>query len=423
MFGGLMKSTSRLALIAVAGFAVGGFASAQAADLGGDCCADLEERVAELEATTVRKGNRKVSLTLYGQITSGVMWWDASRPASTDVTRVNESNVYVVDPQTSSTRFGMRGSAKITSDWEAGFNLELEIQTVDAQRVRVNNDEGPDLGNDNDALFRQAHWYLKSATLGRFAVGRQDMATSSISEIDLSASYIADGMSSSAAGAGIIQSDLFGAIPGAANFSLSNYELNRRDAVRYDTPTFAGFVATVSWGEDDFWDIALRYAGEWNSIKVAAGIGYSEETDSTTFQERTAVQGGLSIMHVPSGLFFTGSAGDRDTDNINGTSVDEEFWHFTAGIEQKWIALGKTTIFGMGGRYKQDQSTTPLVNDGFVDREAEYWGGGIVQQIDAAAMELYISYRHYELDSRADTNPATFDAEFDAVLGGGRIKF
>jgi hypothetical protein len=27
-----------------------------AADLGGDCCADLEERVAELEATTARKG-------------------------------------------------------------------------------------------------------------------------------------------------------------------------------------------------------------------------------------------------------------------------------------------------------------------------------------------------------------------------------
>ncbi len=32
-----------------------------AADLGGDCCADLEERIAELEATTARKGNRKVS--------------------------------------------------------------------------------------------------------------------------------------------------------------------------------------------------------------------------------------------------------------------------------------------------------------------------------------------------------------------------
>ncbi|MDX2204604.1 MAG: porin, partial [Hyphomicrobiaceae bacterium] len=50
--------------MAAAGLLVGGMSmgTAKAADLGGDCCADLEERVADLEATTVRKGNRKVSL-------------------------------------------------------------------------------------------------------------------------------------------------------------------------------------------------------------------------------------------------------------------------------------------------------------------------------------------------------------------------
>lgn len=37
---------------------------AHAADLGGNCCADLEERIAELEVTTSRKGNRKVSLLI-----------------------------------------------------------------------------------------------------------------------------------------------------------------------------------------------------------------------------------------------------------------------------------------------------------------------------------------------------------------------
>ena len=63
MIGGLMKSTSHYALAAAAGLFAGALAitPAKAADLGGDCCADLEERVAELEATTVRKGNRVVS--------------------------------------------------------------------------------------------------------------------------------------------------------------------------------------------------------------------------------------------------------------------------------------------------------------------------------------------------------------------------
>ena len=45
-----IRSISRLALFAAAGLFVSGTSLLQvlAADLGGDCCADLEERVAEL---------------------------------------------------------------------------------------------------------------------------------------------------------------------------------------------------------------------------------------------------------------------------------------------------------------------------------------------------------------------------------------
>ena len=64
-----MRKFSLSALVA-AGLLVGGLSvgSASAADLGGNCCADLEERIAELEATTARKGNRKVSLTVSGWV-------------------------------------------------------------------------------------------------------------------------------------------------------------------------------------------------------------------------------------------------------------------------------------------------------------------------------------------------------------------
>ncbi len=49
-------------------------APVDAADFDGDCCADLEERVAELEATTVRKGNRKVSPTVSGHVRTAVLF-------------------------------------------------------------------------------------------------------------------------------------------------------------------------------------------------------------------------------------------------------------------------------------------------------------------------------------------------------------
>src|SRR6188768_4586547 len=90
MFGGLTKTSSRIAIAAALGMTLGGFAMsaspAKAADLGGDCCADLEERVAELEATTVRKGNKKVSVTLTGWVAEQVVYWDDGVEQNTYVT-------------------------------------------------------------------------------------------------------------------------------------------------------------------------------------------------------------------------------------------------------------------------------------------------------------------------------------------------
>src|SRR3974390_3238712 len=107
MIGGLCKSAGRTALIAAAGFFVGGVAmpSAKAADLGGDCCADLEERVAELEATTARKGNRKMSLTISGQV---------HRPGGGGDDGESSKAYYGLDNRNSSTRLDFAGEAKVT---------------------------------------------------------------------------------------------------------------------------------------------------------------------------------------------------------------------------------------------------------------------------------------------------------------------
>src|SRR3954462_10485392 len=115
MIGGLVKSsTSRLALLAAMGLFVGGLAmpSAKAADLGGDCCADLEERVAELEATAARKGNRKMSLTITGQVNRLVLWYDDGHSSNT---------YYGLDNRNSSSRFLFLGSARVNPSVTMGF--------------------------------------------------------------------------------------------------------------------------------------------------------------------------------------------------------------------------------------------------------------------------------------------------------------
>ena len=99
--------TRKAALIAASGLLSLGAAPAFAADLGGNCCADLEERIAELEATTARKGNRKVSLTVSGWVNQAVFFWDDGV----------ESNVYVGTNSLEQDRFRFNGEAKIDDGW------------------------------------------------------------------------------------------------------------------------------------------------------------------------------------------------------------------------------------------------------------------------------------------------------------------
>ena len=105
--------------------------SAKAADLGGDCCADLEERVAELEATTARKGNRKMSLTITGQVNRAVLWWDDGQVSNA---------YYGLDNTNSSSRFGFLGSARVNPSVSMGFEIMIEIEaggtTIEGQPAR-----------------------------------------------------------------------------------------------------------------------------------------------------------------------------------------------------------------------------------------------------------------------------------------------
>src|SRR5499426_3314351 len=106
MIGGLLKSASSVALFAALGLlASGGVSPAKAADLGGDCCADLEERVAELEATTARKGNRRVSLTVSGWVNRSLLYWNDSF----------QQDIYSVDQGLNTSRFRFVGNAKINA--------------------------------------------------------------------------------------------------------------------------------------------------------------------------------------------------------------------------------------------------------------------------------------------------------------------
>jgi predicted porin len=461
MIGDLLKSASRVALVAVASITLSGVA-AQAADLGGNCCADLEERVAELEATTARKGNRKVSLTVYGQVNEAVIYWNDGQ----------ERNAYVVSNNAARTRFGFRGDAKITSDISAGYLLEIGVRYANSTN-RSQNADGAG-GNSNTLDIRHSAWYLDSKSLGRVWVGKTSSATDGITEINL-ANINSGNMDYSGWNNGFRLRGTNGAQSAITWGNISHQgmgansvgEGDRTNLVRYVTPTFAGFIASASWGEDDRVDAALRYAGEFSGFRIAAGIGFQKLTDINTGDGnsgcRNNVVGGsalisnvdcsaigmsASVMHTPTGLFASGAYGRQKDKMISNTTLNgvasndtNSSWIIQAGIEQKWFALGKSTLFGEYSKHDVGTQVATATNtfrtvgaefgaaagNGIIGSQVKYYGIGFNQAIEAAAADFYIHARNFSNNvdtvSAAGVRSSVSSKDFQAVMTGMVIRF
>lgn len=417
MIGGLKQTTSRLAIAAAAGLFTGGIAltPVQAADLGGDCCADLEERVAELEATTVRKGNRKVSVKISGQVHRAIMFWDDGF----------QDGIFLTDQNDSSTRFRITGSATISPGRTAGYRMEYDLFGADSSNDVSNCGAAGNcrpvahgdglLGSEFDNRWQEI--WIKDDKLGKISLGKGATATESTSEVDLSGTAVAGIWSGAdfsftsfrfrnAAGAGTAITH---------GNSWNNFDGGgRQSRIRYDTPTFGGFTLSTSYAADDFVDGAIRFKKEWNSVRCAAAIGAGHDTDGLDSQDIWRYNGSASCLHSPSGLNLTFAAGTDDDSRRDGVvgSSDAEFWYIKGGISRRWNSHGKTSI-------AIDYGVTSDQVNGTTDGENTIVGAAVVQAINSAAMELYLSYRHVEYD---DNSTTSFE-DLDFVLAGARIKF
>ena len=404
---------SRMTLIVAAGMLLGASAvPVKAADLGGGCCGDLEERVAELEATTARKGNRVGSLQVYGTIATGLMVWDNGE----------DSDAYIVDNDAITSILGFTGKATIKPGWTAGYKMELGVQTSVSSLVTEGKNGDDANGNDNNIAIRYNYVYIESDRLGRVSLGQQSTASDGATEISLANVLISSSPDhgTSLHPGGVLDGLTLGQY-------ASDFDGGRDDLVRYDSPTIYGFTLSAAWGDNDYWDIALRFAKEFNSVKVAAAIAYADDrtgsspalldpvsgngtvgnnllTDGAAF---TQVIGSISVMHVPTGLFVNFGAGERDYDDID---LNATHWGVQAGIERKWMPYGKTTIYGEYDRHED------IVQ---ADTQADMWGVGIVQHFDSAALDLYAQARFWDIED--DNNP---DAdELSTVMLGASISF
>ena len=360
-----MQRLSMLGLGAV--FTLSAFSTVQAADLGGNCCADIEERIAELEATVAKKGNRKVTLTVSGQVVQELLWSDAAASASLKTGKVQDNAL-------EGTRVRFVGEGKVTPSFRAGYVLELGVDQNASEQVSV----------------RHSYVYIDTVA-GKFSLGHTSQATNHIMEMSVVNLAIASKT---------LNSDPLGIHNGIDG--------DRKDLVRYDSPSMGGVVisASLTSGSDEK-DVALRWAGEANDFKAALGVGY-READAINDK---MIGGSASLMNLSTGLFANFAAAKNDNLSLSFVGFqpfkvaigEVKSYQIQAGIERNFFGIGATTLYGEYGNFDLGKSVS-----------LDLVGGGVVQRIDAAAMDAFVAVQQYSVGSGQDVT---------VTRVGARIQF
>ncbi|MGB4865648.1 MAG: porin [Hyphomicrobium sp.] len=424
---------------------------AWSADLGGECCGDLEERVAELEATTARKGNRKVSLNVSGWVNNQIMRWDDG----------HESNTYIVDqlPDLTS-RIGFNGSAEIRPGTKAGYQLTLALDYADAFLVDQND---PNAGTG--PFLIHSYWYLEDKNLGKLSVGfLQHASDNPTFDVDRSGTIfssnpvIFDGSSMFLRPEG-------GSGPGYSDARWRDFAFcesiqlgimldcagDRRNAVRYDTPSWNGLTLSTSWGEDDFWDVKAVWNTEVSGFLLGLSGSYTWSNDKTGNGPAELWQTGLFVKHQPTGLFALFAYNDEKADLAG--KPDGHAWYLKAGLAQKWFPLGTSYIYGDGaqgldqyGGFTRGTGQLCGAFDGvggsisdacagaadatvnLTESTFTRWGVILQQDIDAAAMTVWLKYYKYSLeadflDSKTGLAATQDFHDLDMITFGAAIFF
>ncbi len=407
MIGGLLKTTSALAILAAAGLIVGSVTlapkAARAADLGGDCCADLEERVAELEATTARKGNRKMSLTISGRVNANILYWNenGAPPVNTVANGAfdHASDFYFGNSAGTESNFKLNGSGKISSDVTAGFYMEVRVDpSVGVAQTQNSHQQGPGFSG------RQQYVYLSSKSLGELRLGRLTGAFDDAPYGNFGGGTIG-GLGTTPGGGSFNLRFANGAYSGQTYGGvLGEIFDNQENRIKYISPTLGGFTFKADVGGDDTAGANLGWAQKFGTVNVEAIAAYksSKRIDGVIDQVffpnldpltnvandnlRSAAIS-ASIWETNSGLYLSGEYA-KGYSAITGRN-DTTNWFVQGGWMKNVTGVGVTTIYASYFK-AQDMLTN--------DTSAHYFNVGVDQELSSVASNVYLHYQRDTFD-------------------------
>jgi len=417
--------------------------------------------VAPIPAAPVSAGGDRVRLSLSGQVNRMLLYGNDGQASA----------VRNVDNNNSSTRLRVVGEAQVNPTASGGINIETELRPNSSATTTLTQNL-PQPASAASFTVRQAEAYFQDTRYGGVRLGFGSTASYLAVQNDLSGTAVASYVNVSdfdggfafrqrgsanvpAARGGLVFSPAGSYGPSVASVFNDIDGLGRDDRVRYDTPRYKGFQLATSVADGGAFDVALRYAGEYNGAQLVAAVAYADAVARThltlgtvaglpgaganlygyagvpTGANGTAVLGtatspasgdvsangskqvdGSASLLLSNGLNFTVAAGYRDT-----TYRDPQDRHLTP-----------TMLFGKVG-YRVNlfpslgitaMSVDYTRNDAlqFSGDRAQSYSAALVQNIDGAATELYLSGRVQTLHRTY----ATYN-DLIAIGFGARVRF
>jgi hypothetical protein len=343
-------------------------------------------------------GNDRVKLAISGQVNRAMNLADDG----------DKTKAYFVDNDVSNTRVRLVGTAAVTDTTTVGSTVEVAFSPNNSYDVSQDNESADDFTD-----LRRADVWARNDAYGQFSFGKGSAAADDTAEYDLSlvaGPIMYAGIADPVGGLQFTNgSSLTGIAVGDAFF---NFDGDRQNRVRYDTPTFGpGVQLSVSAGDDQRYDAAVTWGGDygdWTGVEVGpfTTLGALSIRDPNEEDVDWRLAGSFSALHGPTGLSFTVSGGMDETDggdnpyNLYGK----------VGWDTSLFDFGPTG-FGADATYSENVS-------GEGDKGISF-GLAAIQLIEDYGIEVYAQFRWFDLD----TNQVSGVKDIAVGTVGTRVKF
>lgn len=349
-------------------------------------------------AATVTSGSERVKLAISGQVNRAMNLADDG----------DKTKAYFVDNDVSNTRVRFDGTAAVTDATLLGSTVEVAFSPNNSYDVSQDNESADDFTD-----VRRADIWARNDAYGRLLFGKGAAAADDTAEYDLSlvaGPIMYSGVADPVGGLQFFDGDaLTGLTVGDAFF---NFDGDRQNRVRYDTPVFGpGLQLSASAGEDQQYDAAITWGGDygdWTGVEIGpfTTLGALSIRDPNEENVDFRLAGSFSALHNDTGLSLTLSGGmDDSNEGANPYNL-----YGKLGWDTAFFPIGPTG-FGVDATYSENVS-------GEGD-EGISFGFAAIQLIGDYGIEFYAQVRYFDLERDQGTGVE------EIVVGtiGSRVKF